>query len=604
MGAGAAGIQCHAGIVKEDETLTKRAIDLFIEDVKKELELGSDGFVPAFPCGPNVPPNPDAYLLDLENEKKFPDFHKTIIHGHYEKIAAALNVAGGFTILPICDPLALAFALGIDVDLKIDFPDGFLEYLIPNLPKLAIDLKLMPPVKLAAKFPGLLTIPPELPSPPALPLPTFDPKLKLKVDLALALEPGLIPDLAIPLKIPELLLKLIAKIPGLILDLPNLPGAICKIIFEAGLFSITPEATVKIVSYKVLLRKISEMLMLVAVGKVIGSAPAGVTGGLGVKLGYAPPVTPTTEQSTSVRDNVVQYATECVDLSWGDNSVRDEFGTTQEQYAQRLLYTEYGDGTPKNTLDSSDAAYDARVLGRDETVAKTSTLSSCGMLARACCFAGGARYAFKYAGQPLLNKNQKINRYYDFFSDEYRLINGSGIAISGLLQAAKTKDAEIHISTGDLPALLKGDVIVVYDPNVAGREHVMIVAEDYSQGSFELTTIEGGQPDPNNEGRPTAIRKKTYKDPSSDEFTNKASTTDSPFSFKVTSSGNVELSGRRILKLIDVEKLCTNGDGASTANPSEVLDPDVFDNNDPSSDAANGLLDTDAPPPAAIVPEV
>ena len=69
---------------------------------------------PLFPCGKDILPNPYASLLDLEDEKKFPDFHKNIF-GTYEKIAIALNMQSDFKLLPICCPISLGFKLGVDL---------------------------------------------------------------------------------------------------------------------------------------------------------------------------------------------------------------------------------------------------------------------------------------------------------------------------------------------------------------------------------------------------------------------------------------------------------------------------------------------------------
>ncbi len=580
MGDKSQGVQYHAGIVKANETLTQRAKDLFIEDVKKELLLGSDGFTPVFPCGPKINPNPFAELLDLENEEKYPDFHKNVLKGQYEKIAAAMNLRGGFMILPICDPFALAANLDIDLDIDVEFPDGFLEYLIPNLPKLAVDLDIMPPPKLAAKFPSLLTLPPEIPDFKIPPIP--NPQLDFS--------PGLNVDLQFALKLPALILKLIVQIPGLIIDLPGLPSAICKIIFDSGLFSIIPEATVRIVAYKVLLRKISEMTMIIAVGKVVGSSPQGITGGLGRKLGYDPPTDAQRKKPKNVRDKIIKYAKDCADLSWGDKGSHEDGGTIREAYVQRLLYTEYGDGKRKDNLDRDDPERDDRVIGKKAAIDKASTASSCGMFARACAFAGGATYVFKYRGEPLINKNDKIGRWYDFFTDEYRLVNGSGIAISALIQAAKAKDAEIEKQKNDLPPVKKGDIIIVYDPKRNGREHVMVVGKDYDVGSYELVTYEGGQPDPKNKGRPTAVKKKSYKDPSSSEFKDKSSALEPPYSFDVTRGGTVLFSGRQVLTIIDGEKLCTNKVGGNTSEPHKTFEADFYDLNDPTEDEENGYL--------------
>jgi hypothetical protein len=580
MGDKNLGALYHAGILEPNETLTQRAKDLFIEDVKKELLLGSDGYTPVFPCGPSIKPNPFADQLNLEDEKSYPEFHKNVLKGQYEKIAEALNLKGGFTVLPICDPFAIAVNLGIDLDIDISFPDGFLDYLIPNLPKLAIDLDIMPPPKLALKFPSLLTIPPSIPNfnIPPLPNPQLD------------FVPGLNVDLKFALLLKDLILKLTLQIPNLIIDIPNLPSAVCNIVFDAGLYNTVPDAIVRLVSYKVLIRKISEMLMIVAVGKVVGSAPQGITGGLGRKLGYEPPTVQKKKKPRDVRQKILTYAASCIDLELGNRSPKSTGGTIQENYLQRLLYTEYGDGTRKDNLPADNPTKDKRVIGKQLTLEKASNASSCGMLVRACYFAAGAKYVFKYQGQPLLNKNEKIGRYYDFFSDEYRILNGSGIAIEGLLQAAKAKDAIIPKTKNDLPAIKRGDSIIVYDPKHAGREHVILVTSDYEPGSFSLETVEGGQPDPTNSNRPTAIRKKTYKNPSDSEFTNKQKKTDPPYGFTVDSSGVVRLSGREILAIIDGEKLCTNKTGSSTSSPNKSIEFDIYDRNDPTSDEAAGFL--------------
>ena len=254
------------------------------------------------------------------------------------------------------------------------------------------------------------------------------------------------------------------------------------------------------------------------------------------------------------------------------------------------MYTEYGDGTAKDNLDKNNAQRDARVIGKKRAIDKASSASSCGMFARACLYSAGASYVFKYRGDPLKNKNAKIGRYYDFFQDEYRLVNGNGIAIDAILQAAKAKDAKIEKQKGDLPSLKKGDIIIVYDPKKSGREHVMVLTEDYSPGSQTLVTVEGGQPDPDNGRKPTAIKKKTYKSVTSSEFKNKTKATDSPYGFLVTSTGTVKLSGREILAIIDSEKLCKSKTGTSTASPDKSFEPDFYDKNDPASDEAAGLL--------------
>lgn len=572
MGAGAQGCLVHAGILNGDETLTEIAKDIFIKDVKNELLFGTEGVASLFPCGPVLQANPFAEQLDLENEEKFPDFHKNIIKNQYEKVAGQLNLAGGFMILPICDPFALGFALGIDMKIKIPkFPEGFIDFLIPNLPKLALDLELMPPIKLAAKLPGLIQIPS---------IPNFEiPKLP---NPALDFVPGLNFDLQFALKLPIVILNVIAKLPSLLLELPNLPSAICKIVFESNLFEIRPDSGIKIAAYKVLTKKVTEMILLTAIGKVVGSSPVGIVGGFGAMFGYKT-ISESGDFTNDIRGKIMSYAESCVDLNYGDRTKRDE-------YAQRLFYTEYGDGQPRNNLPKNDPLYDKRVIGKEKTLIKASELSSCGLFVRACLFAGGARYTFKYSHDQKINT--KNGRYYDFFVDEYRLINGGGVVISTLINAAKAKNAYIPPPKNDLLELKQGDLIIVYDSKFANREHVLLVAEDYNSGTYELITIEGGQIDESNSNKPTAITKKIYKNPkfATHEFKNKKNQLESPSSFTIQKNGTILLSGRRILCIIDSEIFCESMIGANSTNPTKTIEHDIFDNNDPYSDFQSGLI--------------
>lgn len=581
MGAGGEGIQCHAGVLNADETLTPRAKQLFIEEVRNECMLGTVNFDVAFPCGPKIPANPFADQLSrLEDETIFPDFHKQIIKGQYEKVAAEMNLAGGMSLLPICDPLALAFTLGIDIDAP-SFPDGFIEFMIPNPPKLALMLDIMPPPKLAAKFPNLMTIPPKIPAfaLPKIPNVQFDPNLNI--------------DLGFAAKLPKVILDIIGKIPDLALNLPS-PPDLFSVVCEAsqGLFDISPEAIVKIAAYKVLTRKVAEMILFVAVGKTLGSSPAGIVGGLGRAVGYSPPPEEHSAAPRNPRDRIVAYAETMLEkaFSWGNKDDVEEDYTVQDMYVMYLLPTEWGDGSPKNILPKSDPQYDPRVIGKQQAIMRSSNLSSCGMFVRACYANGGATHTFLINGQPEVNKNKKINRYYDFFLDEYRIINGGGVAIVGLAQAAKTKGAFIQPVKGDLPPLKRGDCIVVYDKNVGNREHVILVTEDYNAGSFELHTIEGGQVDKDNSNRPTAIWRKRYVNITSSEFSSKAGVLENPFAITVDGNNDILIDNRYVRVYIDGEIMCTNKVGSDTANPIDTLTATTFDSNDPQADADAGRL--------------
>lgn len=449
------GCQTHAGILKPNEgTLTPIAKKKFIQAVKDELMFGTDNLPGPvlFPCGDAVPPNPFAGLLDLEDETKFPEFHKNIL-GNYEKIAQALDLKSNFTLLPICCPVSLGFKLGANI--HINFPKGFIPFFSPALPLLALKMKLMPPIKLATKFPSLLGIPPK---PPNLSLPTFDPKLF--VDLFNF-------NISFITGIPKLLLNIIAQIPQLALKIPSLPELfklICKISFDSKLFGdISSDSLVEVVSTKVLTTKVVEMIMICAVGSTLGSSPGGLTGGIGKFLGYTPPPEPDADPDDPVRSKIINFSNTCDGLA---------FSKDKDDYAQKLFYKEYDDGSESK----KNRAYNA-----------ASAASSCGLFVRACYFNGGAEESF--------------------FTDEYQ----DGTAINGLLAIAKKKDALIPFSNRDFPALKKGDALLIANASNASDAHVLLVHDDYGGGlGGPIVGVEGGQNDSRNSNRPTAIGTGTY----------------------------------------------------------------------------------------------
>lgn len=565
-----AGCQTHAGILSADDgKLTHKAKKKFIQEVKDELIYGTKNlpYPQLFPCGDPIPANPFFEPLDLENEERFPEFHKNII-GTYEKIAKSLDMDSDFKILPICDPIALGAKLDINVSIK-DFPGGFVPYFIPNLPLIALKLKFMPPPKIAAKFPTIPKVPPGAPKfeiPPKIDKPdvvfTF-------FDFSYAYVIG----------IPKLLLNLVAQLPKLILKMSYLPGvfeAICDIAFQSQIFGdIKPESIVQITAVKVLTRKVVECSFIAAVGTTIGSAGGGVTGGIGSFLGYDPYDDGQKEPPPTVRDEIIRYAERCIDLAWGPK------GDTRESYCQHLLYAEWGDG--EGPKDPKDPAYDPRVLPKAEVINKAKLASSCGMFVRACLAAAGATYVYMYRDAPLKSKvkttGSGIDLWYDFFKDEYRIIDdGGGLAIAGIIQAADRKGATIPITKGDLPALKRGDVIVIYNPKISGKEHAIILYEDYVPGSFHLVTVEGGQADLDNGDRPTAIRKKEYFERSQLKKNAKEVQYDM---YVEPYTNDVVIGNRKILRLIDSEILCTDPTGSNMMQPDGYLDTSLArDNND------------------------
>lgn len=543
------GCQVDAGIILANCKLTPKAKTKFIQAIKDELMFGTDNLPipPLFPCGVPVPPNPFASLLDLENEEKFPDFHKNIL-GSYEKIACALNMKSDMKLLPICCPISLAFKLGANIKLK--FPGGFIPFMIPNPPLLALKMSLMPPPKLIAKFPGIPSVPPPIPSfdiPPDIKQPDFS----TLFDYSLAFAIG----------IPKFLLKIAGDMPKLALKLGNLPdlfSAICDIAFESNLFGdMSPDSIVQIVATKVLTTKVVEMVFIAAVGTTLGSSPGGITGGIGRFLGYEPPGDESEEEQQSIRDKIVSYALDLDGAGYGQGDF------LKEKYTSHLFLVEF----PEPQLPSPPG--DPRALGEDITYGYASTASSCGLLARACLANAGASYIYdQRVDTSKQDPNAKL--YYDFFLDRYK----TGTAIAGIYGAAKAKNALIPYTGGDLPALKKGDVIITEVRGTPGREHAIVLVEDYSPGSMTMTTVEGGQTDEGNNNKPTMIRKKEYVgNRTVPEGSQK-------FSMFLNAQGDIVLAGRTVRAIVDSEKLCTDLTGSDMSRSNGAL-PASYANDGP-----------------------
>lgn len=285
------GTMVDAGFIDLNGKITPQAKRKFIQDVKDEMKNGSGSSI--FPCGSPLPPQPDADKIKLEDEKLYPDFHKNAI-GLYEQIAVSLNSKGSFSILPICDPIALGAKIKPDLKVKMDFMKGdFAQFMVPNLPGLAAKLgfKPLPPDigKLTAKFPevGIPGVPdiPKPPLPPKIPslgidLP-FD-KMTIDYKVATMLIPSLLPEIVV--KIPGLLGKLAS------LDVKGVMSEICKVISESGMFgSAGPNNFIQIAYINVLSRWTTAMVTSTAVGSVVGTSPAGPAAAPGVAIGAKDP---------------------------------------------------------------------------------------------------------------------------------------------------------------------------------------------------------------------------------------------------------------------------------------------------------------------------
>ena len=484
--------QHDAGVLKDDK-LSPGAKDKFIKDVKELMVLGDAGLPPfPMPCGPELPPVPFADTIELEDEEQYPEFHKHWL-GTYEQIAKALDLQSQFMFAPIVmDPIALAAKLQLDIP-TLNFPDDFILF-GTALPLLAIKLGFDLPVELAAKLPSIL-----IPTPPI-------PDVPLPVDIDVELFPDLALHLGWPLKLPGMFADLIVQMPSLFVGLLQLDfKPICDVVLNSGLFGTFRDgSTVQVAAAKVLARKTAECTLIAMVGGSVGSSSGGITGAMGKEFGYIPPPPPATIDQNP-RDRIVSAALKLDGKSWSSDKKSLKSGTSLEQAS--LPYTEWI--LPIMSTDNKKRAFN-----------RASGFSSCGLFVRGCYFRGGATDAY--------------------FTREYR----DSTAISGLLDVAKRKGATIPFSRNNMPALKKGDAILVQRRGEPGSEHVLMVTENYG-GGFDgsVAGIEGGQVDKDNKGKPTAVKSTRYR------FFKSGGT---------IRAGKNKSDGREILRIFDAEKMVQN----------------------------------------------
>jgi hypothetical protein len=298
----------HIGVLDNNKKLTEKAKRKFIDEVKDVLKYGTenipDNSKPKFKCGEGLPPDPASAeaLKDLEDEKKFPDFHKNAL-GIYEKIANSLDVEGNFSLLPaMADPVALAGNLDASLPAP-SFPEGYAPYFAGLLvPKMAADLvkagktEFVFPVKLFEKFPSLAS-PPQPPAfevPPKLPLPASVTVVSNSPTPGMERVPPVIPQNALSTLatihasaaegIPKLIVQVIAKMPSILAKLPKIDEAIaeiCGLVRDSGIFGeIKDSSTTQKAATIVLSRKTSECILINAIANTVGSAPGSLTSGI------------------------------------------------------------------------------------------------------------------------------------------------------------------------------------------------------------------------------------------------------------------------------------------------------------------------------------
>lgn len=509
----------HGGDVSKAELTSgysSAAKDRFIKEVVERLTFK----VPLpFPCGLEIEPLPSDQsdlLQDLADEKAYPDFHANVL-GHYRDMARQLESQSEFNLLPICDPIALGFKLGVDIKIP-ELPD-FMQFAMPNIPALAAKLE-MPPLELALKIPDLIPVPklPEfkwdVPFPPAAFFDLWEFRGFTVPPIELPLPPqlrfaGFIADLI--LKIPDFMIKLIS------LDLPDFLGEICKLARES-LFAKQssdkdgiPQDVVRIVATEVLARKVIEMSLVHAMAKTIGTSPSGLVGQYGTYSGYGVPVLSVPESNETpeqrVRRIISDEAKAASGLCWSNDAEKDQ---DDRPYTDFIF--------PKETAGS--------YWDREGAYKAAEQMSSCGLVARTCLARAGAVYVFDlntaFAQSVIWGSNkpsihttpQGTKMVYNYFDDYY-----CGGAVSALVAVAKRRGALIAPSyvtndsvwwPGDhkiyeLPDLKKGDIILIGNPG-KNDDHVMVVVEDYKKGGDELVCVHGGQNDQGNVGTASYLK--------------------------------------------------------------------------------------------------
>lgn len=514
------GCQRDAGILEGDgdnRELTFKAKQKFIEDVKNELLFGSAGVpTPPLPCGPEFPAVPFANQIELEDEEKYPEFHKNAL-GMYREIAKALDVDSQFTIPPIFDPLALAVSLNIKPP-RLKFPAEFSIYGI-SIPLLAIKLGLEPP-ELTAKFPTLI-VPP---------IPKID--LPLPVDIKIPDFQALFDFSFWPNIMLDVMVNLMLQMPSLFLKLLSFDlSAFCDAVFTAKPFGdFDPNsAIVWAVVGKVLVRKTAECVSIAVVASTIGTASGGVTGNLGSHYGYDPPEQEYGEEE-SIRDKIVKAAKSMSGEAWSKDKQRLKDANNDYEKAN-LKYTQWI--FPNRISPPPDPSKPIPEYNKQKTIERlklaygaASEASSCGLFVRGCFMRGGAL--------------DPRNVYY--FNVPYR----DATAISGLIQVANLRGAIIPFSKNNIPALKRGDAILVKRPSEPNSEHVLMLTEDFPGGVDSVAYgIQGGSPDAGNpKSGSTAISESSFK------FFVKNGT--------VRAGDEDEYRAWEVLKLIDAEKICTN----------------------------------------------
>lgn len=444
--------QHDAGILK-DNKLTPEAKNKVLTGIKREMVAGSSAGAPGFfTCGPVTQPHPEFANVDLNDESTFGEFHKNVL-GLYETIVKVLDVNGQFMFPPIVvDPVALALAVDPPEVPKLKFPDEFLIYGV-GLPLIATKLGYPMPVDLAAKLPSIIA-----PSIPQLNFPKLDIKVPDFIDLLKFSQ--------FQLKLPNLLLDLAMKIPGMFSKILAFKfDDVCSAVMESQLFGAAdPRSTLQIVTAKKLSQAVGESIVIAVVAMTLGSASGGIVGGLGRTFGYVPPSPEPTKQR-SIRNRMVSSVQRIAGKSWSADRDRGG-GGSRNLKIDHMEYTSYcfpitvgnGDGQNLNL-----AFQKAKLTG---------------------------------GGLPFLRSALMVAGAGDVFftqeSDDQKQF----------AELVRKKRASKGFSTSAAPSLKHGDAILTTN----GSSYVS-TAYFGGGGLGTFAAVQGGAPDDDNQSRKTAIKK-------------------------------------------------------------------------------------------------
>lgn len=280
------GVLTDVGVLKDGKVVDS-VWKSYVEDVKKMVSTGEGIFPPGIVCSKKVEPIRGAQVLELENQKVYPEFTK-IWKPRYEAMVKSLDVNGDFQaaksgLLPIIDPTAVAKVIGANppnLDLAGALgimiagpPMGTQPFIALHFPELAADLptltKLLSP---SSDFINIIL--PSVPIPPIPPIP--DPRLlefgyteQFNFDLKLGLVPlkvhlkTMVPAIAVP-ELPKIIGKLAS------LDPSGLIEFMCKMIGDEQPEPMST-SSLEIAAQQVLIQHQVKYQALGFIGQQVGS---------------------------------------------------------------------------------------------------------------------------------------------------------------------------------------------------------------------------------------------------------------------------------------------------------------------------------------------